>query len=80
MKKAITAIVCAGALAGCSNIATVNGIPVGDNTTVSTQNMPSYCQENRAMCIIGGALAAGALVYLVNQNDDEPDACEAERC
>ena len=69
MKKAITLTAIAALLAGCSTIGTVNGVPVGPQARVSTQNQQSYCAQNPAICIIGGALGLGVLGYLVNQGD-----------
>ena len=63
----------AALLAGCSTIGTVNGVPVGRNATVSTMNEQSYCAQNPAICIIGGAIGLGVLGYLVNQGNNGPD-------
>jgi hypothetical protein len=70
MKKAIALTTCAALLAGCSNIGTVNGVPVGDNAIVSRQGSSTYCEANPAICIIGGALAVGVLGYLINEAND----------
>jgi hypothetical protein len=69
MKKVFTLTAIAALLAGCSNIATVNGVPVGAHARVSSQNSQSYCAQNPAVCIIGGAVGVGILGYLVNQGN-----------
>ena len=73
MKKAITLTAIAALLAGCSTIGTVNGVPVGPSARVSTMNEQSYCAQNPAICIIGGAIGLGVLGYLVNQSNG--DSC-----
>lgn len=67
MKKVITLTTVAALLAGCSNIGTVNGVPVGRNAQVSTQGEQTYCQANPAVCIIGGAVAVGVLGYIISE-------------
>ena len=73
MKKAIALTTCAALLAGCSNIGTVNGVPVGKNAQVSSQGSQTYCQANPAVCIIGGAVAVGVLGYAISEANDGGD-------
>ena len=73
MRKIITLTLCAGLMAGCSTIGSINGVPFNQPVSVSTQNAQTYCQANPAICIIGGALAVGAAGYLVNRGNDGPD-------
>jgi hypothetical protein len=72
MEKVIALTTVVALLAGCSNIGTVNGVPVGENARVSTQNQQTYCQANPAVCIIGVAVGIGVLGYLVNQSGSGP--------
>lgn len=74
MKTILTLTTCAALLSACSTIGTVNGVPVGPNATLSTQNTQSYCAQNRAVCIVGIAVGLGVLGYLVNQEDAPRDA------
>jgi hypothetical protein len=70
MKKAIVLTTSAALLAGCSNIGTVNGVPVGKNAQVSSQGSQTYCQANPAVCIIGVAVGVGVLGYIINEAKD----------
>lgn len=70
MKKAISLATCAALLAGCSNIGTVNGVPVAQDIQASTRGEQAYCEANPAICIIGGAVAAGVLGYIINEAND----------
>lgn len=73
MKKVIAFTTAAAVVAGCSNIGTVNGVPVNrGTTTVSTQGAPTYCEANPEICIIAGALALGAIGYLINEAGGDP--------
>lgn len=71
MKKAIALTTCAALVAGCSNIGTVNGVPVGKNAQGSTQGEQTYCQANPAVCIIGGAVGLSLLMHLINEKSDD---------
>ena len=70
MNKAIALTTCAALLAGCSNIGRVNGVPVNQGDTVSSQGSQTYCQANPAICIIGGIVAVGVLGYVINEAND----------
>jgi hypothetical protein len=70
VKKTIALTTCAALLAGCSNIGTINGVPVGQNATVSSQGQQTYCQANPAVCIIGVAVGVGVLGYIINEAND----------
>lgn len=70
MRRIIALTICAGVLAGCSNIATVNGVPVNRSATISTMDSQTYCEKNPAACIIGVAVGAGILGYIINEATD----------
>lgn len=70
MNTLMTLMTGASLVAACSTIGTVNGVPVNQPTSLSTQNTPSYCAARPAICILGVALGLGAPGYLVNQSDD----------
>lgn len=74
MKKIIALTTCAALLAGCSNIGTVNGVPVGKNAQASTQGSQTYCQANPAICILGVAVDVGVLGYVINEANDGDDS------
>ncbi len=65
MQAIITLATAAALVAGCSNIATVNGVPVNQSVTTSSQGAESYCAANPAVCIIGGAVGLGIFGYMV---------------
>lgn len=69
MKKIIALTACGALLAGCANVGTVNGVPVNQGATTSTQGAQPYCEANPAVCIIGGAVGLGILGYLINENN-----------
>ena len=73
MRKLIPLTLCGALVAGCSTIGSVNGVPVNQPVSVSTQNAQTFCQTNPAICILGGALAVGAVGYLINQGNDDGD-------
>ena len=75
MKKVIAVTTAAALLAGCSNIAEVNDVPVNRGAVMSTQNAPTYCEANPAICIIGAAIGLGAVGYLINQSNSGGNNC-----
>jgi uncharacterized lipoprotein YajG len=66
LKKSLLCATTFAMLAGCSNIGTVNGVPVGVNA--ATQSQQTYCAQNPAICIIGGAVAIGVIAKIADND------------
>lgn len=60
--KLIASLAALGVLAGCANIGEVNGVPVGQNATVSAQSAEDpFCARQPEVCILGAALLLGVV-------------------
>jgi hypothetical protein len=70
MHKTFLILATCAALAGCSSVGTVNGVPVNQDTRLSTQSEQGYCARQPAVCILGGVLAVGAVAALVDDGGD----------
>jgi hypothetical protein len=79
MHKTFLILATCAALAGCSSIGTVNGVPVNQDARLSTQSGQGYCARQPAVCILGGVVAVGAVAYLIDvANDDGGGAPETD--
>lgn len=71
MHKAFLALTTCAALAGCSSVGTVNGVPVNRGATLSSQSEPAgFCARQPAVCILGGALAVGLVAAVASDGGD----------
>ncbi|PID37269.1 MAG: hypothetical protein CSA70_12155 [Rhodobacterales bacterium] len=71
MRKLITLAICTAVLAGCSNIGTVNGVPVNKKARAEKMGEGHYCAQNPAVCIVGGVVAVGVLKHLIDKGNDD---------
>lgn len=67
VKPILVLTTCAGLLAGCSSIGTINGVAI-DRASVSSMNDPDYCDQHPVRCIVGLAIGLGLVGSLANRD------------
>ena len=71
LRRPLLALTAAAMVAGCSSVGEVNGVPVNQGATLSSQSEPAgFCARQPAVCILGGALAIGMVAAVANDGGD----------
>ena len=67
LRRPLLALTSAAMVAGCSSIGDVNGVPVNQGATLSSQSVQAgFCTRQPAVCILGGVLVVGAIAALAS--------------
>ena len=70
MKKIFMSVSAIGLLAGCANLAEVNGIAVNQDLSNLDAAQLTYCERQPAVCILAAAVVVGVVASADEASDE----------